>query len=444
MSICIDDLESLLNKAYEKGYFSGCVLLAEKNKVLLRKALGIANEKNKQPIKENSIFNLASVSKQFTASAIMLLCQRGVMGLDEPLEKYFPKTKFYGRTIRNLLNHTCGLPDYMEWVDRLAKAESCIPDNSIIEKFLSEVPSKELFAPDTRFAYSNTGYSALAYIVQKVSGTSYGDFLKNEIFMPAGMKDTLVYHPYKVKEKIDNYAYGYVLEGGNYVLPEQSKNSGFAITLDGIEGDGAVFSTIDDMYAWDRALKNGKVISSDIQKEMYTPTHYGEGEIQNYGFGWNMADDPEMGFTVFHSGSWPGYNTEFRRYLDRDITLIVLMNQSGCDCRGRKTFLEGIGDILRGKNPGPMVSTDETIDKSISVENYRKYCGDYEGNIRLWIDNGAIYISFIFRAEMEMKTRLYPAGGSRFVTYLTPQDIIIDSAGITGRFERKLKTYRKL
>ena len=205
-----EKIDSIFSSLYAKNKFNGNVLIAEKGKVIYQKSFGIANETTGEKLNENSIFELASVSKQFTAMAIMMLKERGKLSLDDSIGKFIPRLKFYGNvTIRNLLNHTGGLPDYMDPVMEAVKPEKRIADNNDIIKVLAAKQIPAVFAPGTKFEYSNTGYALLASVIERASGISYDEFLKKNIFLPLGMSNSLVYRRRMTPKKIDNYAFGY-------------------------------------------------------------------------------------------------------------------------------------------------------------------------------------------------------------------------------------------
>ena len=224
-------------------------------------AVGWQDPENTLPLQTDSVFDLASVSKQFTAAAILLLRRRGLLDLDDELTKFFPELPYSGVKVRHLLTHTSGLPDYMAWVDRLAKKEKTIPGNEVVIRFLQEAGEKPLFAPGEGYAYCNTAYCVLAQIVEKLSGMRFEDFMRDEIFEPAGMYATRVRHPRK-EGAFENWARAMIREDGRCILPEDSKRDSYVVTLDGEAGDGYVYSTVLDLFQWDQALRAGEVRTS--------------------------------------------------------------------------------------------------------------------------------------------------------------------------------------
>ena len=205
----IDSIDSVLTKLYSSDRLNGNILIAEKGKIVYKKSFGLANETTKAELNDSSIFELASLSKQFTAMAIMILKEKGKLKLDNKISKYLRKFSISPNiTIRNLLNHTAGLPDYLKLMDSLWD-KSKIAINKDVIAFFTKYQPKALFEPNSKFDYSNTGYVLLASIIEKCSGISYEQFLKKEIFNPLGMNNTFIYRRRFAPMKIDNYAFGY-------------------------------------------------------------------------------------------------------------------------------------------------------------------------------------------------------------------------------------------
>ena len=186
-------MENLARESYEKGGFNGAWLYAEKGEIVSKGALGFRDPEDTLPITEDTIFQLASVTKQFTAAAVMLARREGLLELDDEITKYFPEIPYPDVTIRHLLTHTSGIPDYFDdadWFIKIWKEEKRVPGNDEILRFLCETEAKPYFAPGEGMHYSNTGYNLLALLVERLSGVPYEDFLQKNIFEPAGMGST--------------------------------------------------------------------------------------------------------------------------------------------------------------------------------------------------------------------------------------------------------------
>ena len=360
-------IDSLLNILHSNEQINGNFLIAEKGKVLYKKSFGLANETTKQPLNENSIFEIASVSKQFTAMGIMMLKEKGKLDLDDHISKFIPELVFYKDiTIRNLLNHTSGLPDYMELFEKKFDKSKIATNKDVITFFAQKQP-KVIFTPNSKHEYSNTGYVLLASIIEKVSGETYTNFLQKNIFKPLKMNNTFVYKRRQAPKKIDNYAYGYVYSDSlkKYVLPDDLKETKIVIWLDGVVGDGGVNSTINDLLKWDRALYTNKLLSKKGKSEMFNTTILNDNTQINYGYGWQIENHAEYGKIVYHGGGWPGYATFFARHLKDDKTIIILQNHDNITLP-----LNLIRNILYGKK--------EIKKVTLSLEQLQKFVGIYE------------------------------------------------------------------
>ena len=339
-------LRELFEDAVKKGFFNGTVLAAEKGEVIFEEAYGFADVKTGRKLTMDTVFEIASVSKQFTASAILLLCIRKIMSLEDKIEVFFPGFPYENISVHNLLNHTSGLPDYMEYIAK--KYEGSIAGNKEVIEFLMDKAKPADFAPNEKREYSNTGYVLLASIIEKVSGMPFGDFLKKEFFEPAGMKNSCTYHRRLNGHTIENYAYGYIMDKGEYRLPDDTEEKCFVITLDGVRGDGNVNTTVRDLYIWDRTLREGNIIPHEWQKKAYTDDLDKREEDFNYGYGWRLANDPDLGFVVMHGCGWPGYGTTYRRYLDSDAMLAIFCNMTVYN-EERVALIEAATSILAGR-----------------------------------------------------------------------------------------------
>ncbi len=323
----VERLDSLFNAASKAGTFNGNVLVAEQGKVIYENSFGVADEQTKQPIDLETIFELASVSKQFTATGIVLLKKQGKLDYDDKVSKYIPELGFYeGVTIRHLLNHTGGIPDYMELFEKYWD-KSKIASNPDVINLLSLHKPAALFAPNQKFEYSNTGYALLATIIERASGQSFGDFLNKQVFKPLKMTRTLVYRSRFAPQKVANYARGYVSDSnGKKILPDHSETERLAFYLDGIVGDGTVNSTLHDLLKWDRALYTNKLLNESDKALMYETPMTLDGKRTSYGFGFGVGDHAKYGKLVSHSGGWAGYISYIDRHIDTDKTVIMLQN----------------------------------------------------------------------------------------------------------------------
>lgn len=360
-------IDSLLTTLHSSGKLNGNILIAEKGNVFYKKSFGIANEASKQFLNENSIFELASCTKPFTAMAIMILNEKGKLNLDDPMSKFLPELGFYkGITIRHLLNHTGGLPDYFELLDNVFD-KSKIATNQDIITVLAQKKPKIVFEPNSKYEYSNTGYALLASIIEKASGESYSDFLQKAIFKPLKMKNTFVYTRRFAPKNIDNYAYGYVYSDSlkRYFLPDDLEDTKMVIWLDGIVGDGCINSTVNDLLKWERALYTNKLLSKKARNEMFKVATLNDDSQTKYGFGWEINDTSEFGKIVSHGGGWPGYVTYIERDITNDKTIIMLQNHDNV-----LIPVKSIRNILYNK--------EEAKGINLTMEQLNNFVGVYE------------------------------------------------------------------
>jgi len=321
-------IDKYLQSCFENNQFNGNVLVAEKGKVIYHKAFGIANIDPVEPLRINSQFRLASVSKQFTAMAIMILKEQGKLNYKDSMQKYLPELPYPGITIRHLLTHTSGIPKYEDlcelyWdIEHENFLDKKYADNDDIIAMLTEYHPDVLFEPGDRYAYSNTGYVLLASIVSRISGEPFEIFMKKNIFDPLEMSHTLVYSAIR-DDPMEHRVYGYrlALNGSDHLSNDFHYMSGIA-------GDGAIYSTTGDLFKWDRALYTEKLVSKSTLEEAFTPAVLNSGKTSNYGFGWGIDTSLTGKKVVSHGGGWIASKTWMLREIDEDNTVIILTNHS--------------------------------------------------------------------------------------------------------------------
>ncbi len=364
-------IDHYLNGEYQQG-FNGNVLIAQHGKIIYQKAFGYRNLDLKLPLNNSSLFDLASVSKQFTALSILQLKEQGKLKLTDSLRAYFPQLPYHNITIQNLLTHTSGLPDYLNQMTKKWDHKQIAFNNDVLE-FLASNKPKPLFPPGSQYEYSNTGYILLASIIDKLTGDSYANYLKQHIFKPLGMDSSRVYNTRRSKkDTIANYAYGYVYNAVSktYVLPDSLKRFDFVYWLDGVTGDGTVNSTTGDLLKWDNALLSHKLLNAADQKDMLSP-HVLTDTIAKgyYGYGIDILKD-ELGNFTSHNGSWPGYTSVLTHYETGDYTIIVLSNNES----NAVGISKAIGYILNSRAVvQPYLHKKVTIDPTV----LDKYIGKY-------------------------------------------------------------------
>jgi CubicO group peptidase (beta-lactamase class C family) len=312
------------------------VLVVHNGRPVFRRGYGVTDLRTPRPIDEHTNFRLASFTKQFTAAAIMLLARDGKLHYDDHLIDFFPEFPAYGKsiTVRNLLNHTSGLPDYE---DLLMKQYPNTPEEKVpqildagVLKLLEQQTSGKV-SPGSKWEYSNSGYAVLAMIVEKVSGKSFGQFLQERIFTPLKMKNTMAYE--KGKNEVPHRAYGHSRNDGVWQETDQSPTSA-------VLGDGGIYSSLDDLAKWDRALREHTLLSQDEMRPALTPVQpaaspakFPDDKTVSYGFGWFL--DPYQGHKrMSHDGSTIGFRTTIQRFPADELTIIVLANRADLDPQG--------------------------------------------------------------------------------------------------------------
>lgn len=307
-------LDTFFTALHKKRGFNGTVLVAQHGQIIYKGAFGYKDFKTKDTLTTQSTFQLASVSKQFTAMAIMLLQEKGKLGYDDAVTKFYPQFPYKGITVRHLLTHRSGLPDYTYfssdfWTDR----KQFLSNQEVIEMMAKHQP-KPYYLPDRRYNYSNTGYCVLAAIVEKVSGQTFGNFMQKEVFGPLGMNRTWISNGSNW-DNIANRTTG-------YTAGRRKVENSF---LNGATGDKGVYSTVEDLFKWDRALYSTKLVKAQTLEEAFSPANK-EMKKENYGFGWRMKTLECGESVVYHGGWWHGYKTYLMRNRKDQSTIIVLSN----------------------------------------------------------------------------------------------------------------------
>ena len=311
-------LDSLLKRIHKRHDFHGAVLVAKNEKIVYENQIGTADFKKKTPLNKESVFQLASVSKQFTAAAIMLLNERNQIKLTDTVNTYFPDFPYKAVTIKNLLNHTAGLPKYF-WIAEHEWQQEKAPTNSEMMEFLESTDVKRYFKPGRNFDYSNTGYFVLASIVEKISGTSFSSFLKKNIFEPLQMDHSYVY-------SFENDAIGeHQLDG--YRLYRGWRHVKIPSTVnDAIVGDKNIYTTAEDLFKWTKGLNSGSFLTKQSLALMYSKGESVYGNKIPYGFGFRIDTKGEN--SIYHYGKWNGFSTGLTNYLEDNLVVIVLEHTS--------------------------------------------------------------------------------------------------------------------
>lgn len=301
------------------------VAVIQDGEVTFKQGFGWADMDEETDITPDTVFDLASVSKHITAMAVMVLAERGDLSYDDPLTNFFPDFPAYANdiTVRHLLQHTGGLVDYMTVWDATVEDEDSEwseDDHPTSEDILALLMAEEEpeFAAGKKFEYSNSGYMVLAQIVGQVAGKPFPQFVKEELFKPAGLRKALVYD--ESDPDIANRACSY--EANNDDAYENADEH----NLDRVYGDGAVNCTLNELILWNKALDEHKLVSEEAQQEAWTAGTLGDGEEHEYGFGWFVSETDDGELLVNHEGSWLGFRTAITKIPSQGLTVIALAN----------------------------------------------------------------------------------------------------------------------
>ena len=342
-----DSIDSILSRDIEPDAPGLAALVKDHGRILFEKGYGVRELSTRAKIDPQTNFRLASFTKQFTAMAVMLLVQDHKLHYDDRLTAILPDFPAYGKaiTVRHLLTHTSGLPDYETLMEQEEKAkgsiwsaEHQIRDNEVLS--LLEKQSTGKFAPGTSWAYSNSGYVVLGLIIAKVSGMPYREYLQRNIFAPLSMNHSVVYQ--KGINEVDRRAFGHSKEKDTFVRTDQSSTSA---TL----GDGGIYSNVVDLAKWDEALQKHTLLSEEEMAPALSPVVLADGaqpqwpkdtDSDNlapgkpvaYGYGWFL--DPYEGHPrMWHSGSTLGFRTMIERFPSDGLTIVILCNRTDLDVK---------------------------------------------------------------------------------------------------------------
>ena len=317
-----NNVEQIFNNAVSQD-FSGVILIASGGEIIFTGVNGKRDFENNIPLMPSDIFELASISKQFTAMMVMICKEKGMLNYDDLVEKYLD-IPYEGISIRNLLTHTSGLPDYQKVMDENWDKLK-VAGNTEIMEYLNKYKPKILFSPGDEYKYSNTGYVLLASIVEKVTGKDFVEMSKKWIFGPLKMENTLI-RSNEEKKRLDNLAFGHKKDSlDRFVNANKFLSSDYTIWLGNRKGPGRVSSNVFDLLLWDQALFTEKLVSKKTMEEAFSPYILNDKTLSYYGFGWRLNKDSKNKI-VTHSGSNPGYKTRIVRLLDKRKTILILSN----------------------------------------------------------------------------------------------------------------------
>lgn len=426
----IKKIDQFIHQCYQKDMFNGTILVAEKGKILYKNALGLANFATKEKMKIQSVFYLASVSKQFTTMAIMMLAEKGMLSYEDRLSKFFPDFPSWANrvTIRHLMNHTSGVPDHF----RLGISK---PDltNADVVKALGKQESLQ-FDPGEKYQYSNGGYVLLAQIVEKVAKTPFHLFLKKNIFSPLGMTHSLVYD--ESKPAIQHRAIGCSAFG--------EKSDYNILTM----GPGGIFSNIEDLFKWDQALYGEKLIKQKTLAEAFTPGTLNNGKKTTYGFGWGISErDGEK--IVAHSGGLAAFRTFIGRRLHSKDTIILLTNNENNEIN---RIAAALANILSDKPYQlPKIPIGRAISKSVktggieaAIKRYYALKKKHQKEYR-FRENELNELGYSLMAEKRVKAavKIFKLNVKEYPAAWNVYDSLGEAYMTLGQTELAIKNYEK-
>jgi CubicO group peptidase (beta-lactamase class C family) len=412
-------LDNYLSTLQSTDNFHGSVLVAQNGKIILNKGYGKSDFEQNIQNTQDTTFPIGSMTKQFTAMAIMQLVEKGLIDVNDPLSKYIPDFPNGNEiTIENLLTHSSGIVNCTNLPEFWSMSQDSLKDiNNVINLFKNK-PLE--FKPGTSFSYSNSGYILLGYIVTKVSGMSYEDYLQKNIFQPLDMENTGL--GYKGTEKMYSST-GY--SGYLDVYPVSDET-----TLNGAYGAGCLYSSTGDLYKWDRALYTEKLVKKSTLDNIFSNHMEMTPSGPYYGYGW-MLTNGKYGREIYHGGNTVGFTSNIARYPDKDLTIIILTNVGYYNINPLNDTLADIA--LGGNYTLPKAKRVITLDG----KTLDRYVGNYKlqdnlGNISITTDGKALYYEQNNSGE---KYQLYAQSKDDFFLRITDASIKfnIDGKGtVTG------------
>lgn len=397
--------DEYLNAMEQIGRFSGATLLARNGAVMYRGARGLADREHGVPNSVHSRFRIASISKQFTAMAILILAEQGKLDVGDPIRKHLPYSPEHwsGIRIHHLLNHTSGLI-------RAPETDETRNVPRTVRQAVGTFVDRPLdFRTGTEHRYSNAGYMLLGDIIERLSGDTYGEFLREQIFGPLGMADTGCYQPHAV---LPDRACGYRTHNGSWMRAGNTDDPWWAF------GAGSLYSTVDDLYRWDQALLAGRLVSAESHRRMNTATPL----LAPYGYGVGL--DPEHGRRrIWHAGGLPGYRAQFCRFVEEPACVIVLCNSETSDFF---VVAEVLGAILLGEK----YALPSRRAASVPDDVLASYAGVYEilpgVTLRVSAEPGRLVV-----AAGDTRCGFYPGSDGSFFRHENGDDLTfrVDATG---------------
>jgi CubicO group peptidase (beta-lactamase class C family) len=331
---CNSFFDSLLLR---RGAFNGSILVAKDGNIIYEKYAGFLNPKTRRDsLNSNSSFHLASVSKTFTAMAVLKLWEQGRLSLEDSLGKYFPNFPYKGITVKMLLSHRSGLPNYVHYLELHGWDKRKMANNIDVLTSLYMMRPPLEFPSGKHFSYCNTNFALLALVIEKVSGQTYPSFIQQTFFTPLQMKDSYVFSLKDTARSMHSFEWN---------------NREFKLEfLDEVYGDKNIYSTVRDMLKWDQALYSGQLFKQSTLDSAFAGYSFEKHGKRNYGLGWRMTFLDNGKKLLYHNGWWHGNNTAFIRLLDEKATIIVLGNKFNRRIYASKHLSDLFGNYMQNGN----------------------------------------------------------------------------------------------
>jgi CubicO group peptidase (beta-lactamase class C family) len=396
----VEQTETFLKKATSDETSGVAILVAREGKVLLQTAAGMANIEKKIPVTTETIFRIGSISKQFTAMAILRLAEQGKLSLKDPLAKFYPDFPNAGEiTLEHLMTHTSGLQSYTEKPGFMLRVAKPVEPSTLLNWCQSDSP---VFSPGQKFAYCNTGYFLLGEIIAAVSGKSYADFLRDEFFVPLEMNNTGIFVNAHAPEPCAN---GYSLLGDAFD-PALDWDMSWA------GGAGAMYSTVSDLFRWNEALYDGEVIGAEMLQKAITPFELPAGaDGMNYGYGLFAAEYKRLPM-ISHSGGLNGWSADLAYFPEQKCTIAVLTNGMPSKPELTPKFIfQKLADLVLAQELKqlPQREVDTSIDPKTFIDYVGKY--DYQGSVaRIFVAQDGLYAQL----TDQPKNQIFPKAKDEF------------------------------
>lgn len=336
----LPQVKAFIDSTFGKSHFNGSILVAKDGQPVYEYYSGYVDLKSRtDSITASTPFHLASISKTFTAMAILKLWQDGRLQIDSLVSSYLPGFPCAGVTVRMLLNHRSGIPKYDHYMEQLGwDKRKFVTNQDVLDFLIARRKNIPIGRPNRGFSYSNTNFALLALIVEKQSGLFYGDYLKQTFFDSIGMKDTYVFTKADSARALPSF----YSTGRPYAFDY----------LDLVYGDKNIYSTVRDLLKWDQALRSGRFFKQETLNAAYSPYSFEKPGIHNYGLGWRMYVLPNNKKLIYHNGWWHGNRTAFYRLIDENATIIALCNNDSKKIYSVREMAGIFGEYGQGGDAG--------------------------------------------------------------------------------------------